>query len=52
MTYTCKAQIEMLHVRDFGWKYESCRVCKTKLDEHHMCKKCGVIDEFPTQRYI
>ncbi|XP_056690341.1 uncharacterized protein [Spinacia oleracea] len=51
MTYTCKAQIEMLDVRDFGWKYESCRVCKTKLDEDHMCKKCGVIDEFPTQRY-
>ncbi|KAL2929888.1 hypothetical protein RDABS01_035298 [Bienertia sinuspersici] len=34
-----------------GWKYSSCNICKSKLDNSQYCNKCNITPQFPLNRY-
>ncbi|KAL2934444.1 Replication protein A 70 kDa DNA-binding subunit, partial [Bienertia sinuspersici] len=50
-TYTCVEMITKVLDQECGWKYSSCNICKSKLDNCQYCNKCNLTPQFPLNRY-
>ncbi|KAL2893334.1 Histone-lysine N-methyltransferase SETD1 [Bienertia sinuspersici] len=50
-TYTCVGMITKVLDQECGWKYSSCNICKSKLDNCQYCNKCNLTPQFPLNRY-
>ncbi|KAL2938142.1 putative replication factor A 73 kDa subunit, partial [Bienertia sinuspersici] len=50
-TYTCVGMITKVLDQECGWKYSSCNICKSKLDNSQYCNKCNLTPQFPLNRY-
>ncbi|KAL2932466.1 Solute carrier family 5 member 4, partial [Bienertia sinuspersici] len=46
-TYTCVRMITKVLDQECGWKYSSCNICKSKLDNSQCCNKCNLTPQFP-----
>ncbi|KAL2905247.1 Replication protein A 70 kDa DNA-binding subunit A [Bienertia sinuspersici] len=49
-TYTCVGMITKVLDQECGWKYSSCNICKSKLDNCQYCNKCNLTPQFPLNR--